>query len=313
VVYYLHGDHLGSTSLTTDQSGAIVSQARYLPYGQERWTDKASPTDFGFTSQRKDSYMELVDYGARWYDAGLGRFISPDTIIPNPVNPQSFNRYTYVYNNPVKYTDPNGHFPLAIVAVPALVIAVEATLLIGAVALINSEPFDEAAASLAQGMVEGGRKAATFVEETIINGSTETYPLGEQPDPYSIPGPTLGEIKVSPVLPGPPIAVEQPNTFGLGFPLERPGVIGDNVSQIGEYGTTPAGRPFTKHYATETGPKRNIPVSLVDSIIDNVQGIPIEGGKTAYYDSENNVTVITGDGGSIVSVRKGEPRKDQQP
>lgn len=53
--------------------------------------------------------MELVDYGARWYDAGLGRFLSPDTIIPDPANPQSFNRYSYVYNNPVKYTDSTGH------------------------------------------------------------------------------------------------------------------------------------------------------------------------------------------------------------
>lgn len=48
-------------------------------------------------------------YGARYYDAALGRFIQPDTIIPNPYNLQSLNRYAYVYNNPVKYTDPTGH------------------------------------------------------------------------------------------------------------------------------------------------------------------------------------------------------------
>ena len=50
-VYYLHGDHLGSTSLTTDASGVVVSEVRYHPYGQERWTSATpSPTDFGFTS-----------------------------------------------------------------------------------------------------------------------------------------------------------------------------------------------------------------------------------------------------------------------
>ncbi|MBE7470392.1 MAG: hypothetical protein HS114_14770 [Anaerolineales bacterium] len=56
---------LGSTSLTTNQSGALVSQARYLPYGEERWTNGASPTDFAFTSQKKDGFG-LYDYNARY-------------------------------------------------------------------------------------------------------------------------------------------------------------------------------------------------------------------------------------------------------
>jgi hypothetical protein len=53
--------------------------------------------------------MELLDYGARRYDPQIGRFLSPDTIIPDPSNPQSFNRYSYVSNNPLRYTDPTGH------------------------------------------------------------------------------------------------------------------------------------------------------------------------------------------------------------
>jgi len=48
-------------------------------------------------------------YGARYYDWVLGRFISADTIVPNQFNPQSLNRYSYVLNNPLKYTDPTGH------------------------------------------------------------------------------------------------------------------------------------------------------------------------------------------------------------
>jgi len=48
--------------------------------------------------------------GDRWYDAQLGRWISADTIVPGFANPQSFNRYSYVYNNPLKYVDPTGHF-----------------------------------------------------------------------------------------------------------------------------------------------------------------------------------------------------------
>jgi len=47
--------------------------------------------------------------GAREYDPSLGRWLSADTIVPDPANPQSLNRYAYVYNNPCKYTDPSGH------------------------------------------------------------------------------------------------------------------------------------------------------------------------------------------------------------
>ena len=50
----------------------------------------------------------LYYYNARYYDATIGRFISADTIVQNPTNPQSLNRYSYVLNNPLKYTDPSG-------------------------------------------------------------------------------------------------------------------------------------------------------------------------------------------------------------
>jgi RHS repeat-associated protein len=65
------------------------------------------PTDKKFTGQRLDS-TGLYYYNARYYDPQIGRFISPDTIIPNPANPQSFNRYNYCLNNPLKYVDPSG-------------------------------------------------------------------------------------------------------------------------------------------------------------------------------------------------------------
>ncbi len=75
VLYYLHGDHLGSTSLTTDADGVKVAESRYLPYGQERWSDGAAVTDFGFTSQRREGF-ELYDYNARYYSSYLNRMIN---------------------------------------------------------------------------------------------------------------------------------------------------------------------------------------------------------------------------------------------
>ncbi|MBC7227550.1 MAG: RHS repeat-associated core domain-containing protein, partial [Thermoflexales bacterium] len=59
--------------------------------------------------QRWDAALGLYDYRARYYDPALGRFISADTIVPNPGNPQDLNRYAYVRNNPLRYTDPSGH------------------------------------------------------------------------------------------------------------------------------------------------------------------------------------------------------------
>jgi hypothetical protein len=53
-----------------------------------------------------------MDYGARHYDPYLNRFISPDTIVPDPANPQSLNRYAYVENNPTKHGDPSGHYKI---------------------------------------------------------------------------------------------------------------------------------------------------------------------------------------------------------
>ncbi len=108
-VYYLSGDHLGSTSLTTDSSQNIVSEVRYLPYGQERWSNGTSVTDFGFTSQRNERGFGLMDYNARYYSPVLGRFVSPDSIVPEPGSSGGFNRYRYTRNNPLKYTDPSGH------------------------------------------------------------------------------------------------------------------------------------------------------------------------------------------------------------
>jgi RHS repeat-associated protein len=109
VVYFIHADHLGSTSLTTDITGTVVAETRYLPYGEERWTSGGAVTDFTFTGQRAERGFALMDYNARYYDPGLGRFISADRVVPEAGNPQTLNRYAYAGNSPVRYTDPSGH------------------------------------------------------------------------------------------------------------------------------------------------------------------------------------------------------------
>jgi RHS repeat-associated protein len=105
-VYYLHGDHLGSTSLTTDENGAVVARRLYYPYGETRWSEGTLLTDFGFTGQRHDG-TGLVFMHARYYHPYLNRFISADTMVPGKGS-QAQNRYMYVTGNPLKYNDPSG-------------------------------------------------------------------------------------------------------------------------------------------------------------------------------------------------------------
>lgn len=97
------------TSYKADGTEAPIRQYCY-PWGNLRGTTEPTvPTDIGYTGQRLDTSTDLMFYNARYYDPAIGRFISADTIVPNPANPQDLNRYSYVRNNPVSFNDPTGH------------------------------------------------------------------------------------------------------------------------------------------------------------------------------------------------------------
>ena len=110
-LYYLAQDHLGSTSLTRDESSGSVAVHRYSPFGDPRGTSAPTQTDHTYTGQIADAATDLMFYNARYYDPAIGRFISPDSIVPGAANPQNLNRYAYVRNNPTNYVDPGGHLP----------------------------------------------------------------------------------------------------------------------------------------------------------------------------------------------------------
>ena len=108
-LYFVLKDKLGSASVVTDSTGAIVGEQRYYPFGETRVTTGTIYTDKLFTGQREMAGLGIYHYGARFFSPKIGRFLSADTIVPNPANPQDFNRYSYVRNNPLRYTDPTGH------------------------------------------------------------------------------------------------------------------------------------------------------------------------------------------------------------
>ena len=80
-VSYLHGDHLGSASVSTNASGVLTSWQRFDPWGKVRASSSTMPTKRTFTGQYLDD-TGLLFYNARYYDPGIGRFVSADSIVP---------------------------------------------------------------------------------------------------------------------------------------------------------------------------------------------------------------------------------------
>jgi RHS repeat-associated protein len=78
-VYWLLGDHLGSTAVTVETSGTLVAELRYKAWGETRHESGTTPTTYRFTGQRLESSLALYLLGARWYDPGLSRWLSADT------------------------------------------------------------------------------------------------------------------------------------------------------------------------------------------------------------------------------------------
>jgi RHS repeat-associated protein len=117
-IHYFHSDHLGSVEAITNGSAGVVQRLSYDAFGKRRnpyGTDAISitaQTTRGFTRHEHDDEVGLVNMNAREYDPLLGRFISPDTIIPGTTNSQSYNRYSYTNNNPLSMVDPTGNWSL---------------------------------------------------------------------------------------------------------------------------------------------------------------------------------------------------------
>ena len=104
-------DHLGSTNVMIDSNGELVEKTLYYPFGGHR---EGGTEKYTFTGKELDSEIGLYYYGARYYNPETFVFTQADTIIPDVYYPQSLNRYAYCYNNPVKYTDPDGHEPITL-------------------------------------------------------------------------------------------------------------------------------------------------------------------------------------------------------
>ena len=112
---YLHYDSLNSVDTITNNLGVVESRMAYKPFGEKLNLDKdgkqiviALHTNRGYTGHEHIQETNLINMNGRVYDPSIARFISADPYIQDPYDTQIFNRYSYVKNNPLKYTDPSG-------------------------------------------------------------------------------------------------------------------------------------------------------------------------------------------------------------
>jgi len=117
---YLSYDHLGSMRLVTDENAQVVARHPFVPFGGEipgGWAGRGS--QWGavdniyqrFTGKERDAETGMDFFQARYFGAAFGRFTSADDPFAgqDASDPQSWNLYSYVLNNPLRYTDPDGH------------------------------------------------------------------------------------------------------------------------------------------------------------------------------------------------------------
>lgn len=188
--YFFHTDHLGSISVITDQNGSVVQRLSYDAWGKSRLANGADgqpsgtpPTTRGFTSQEELSVSGLVHLNGRVYDPMFGRMISADPTVPDQFDPQAWNRYSYVGNDPLTFTDPNGFswlssffndiasFFRAVFANP-IVRAIAQIAVAAVLTAVGAAPIIAAAASA--GIVTGlsGGKLTDIIKAAVIAGVT---------------------------------------------------------------------------------------------------------------------------------------------
>jgi RHS repeat-associated protein len=114
---YVFHNHLGSVMRIAETDGNVTWSFDYSPFGERRMPTAYNPNGIGYASaitRRGYTGHEMLDafsivhMNGRIYDCVLGRFLQADPMIQDPSNGQNFNRYTYVWNNPLAYTDPSG-------------------------------------------------------------------------------------------------------------------------------------------------------------------------------------------------------------
>ncbi len=177
-VTYLHTDMAGSPIAATDSAGNVFWRENYRPYGERTKNQPASAGNRQFFHDKPfDQDSGLSYFGARYYDPVVGRFMGVDSQGFDEKNLHSFNRYAYGNNNPYRYLDPNGRWPIdqhqsSILRVIRLKVPAERAALLRQQAIIdqnqsNAVQFKHALSIPGQTPLEAWVAANNFVRDEI--------------------------------------------------------------------------------------------------------------------------------------------------
>ena len=179
-LYFIHSDHLGSTNIITDETGEVVSQQVYYPYGTTRATEGLDVTEREYTGQVSDiPETGLYYYNARYYNPTIAKFTQADS------QGDTQNKYSYVANNPIIFIDPTGNY---LKEGAGNVAETEIPLLGGIGGDITIPPPTG---------ITGGQTLTTWT------GPIENYPHGGEPNPegfFKFIGGVLGGSISAPVI-----------------------------------------------------------------------------------------------------------------
>ena len=278
---FYHPNHLGSTDLVTDAAGTQVAHYEYTPWG-ELFSTEGLTVPHLYTGKERDPETGFYFYEARYYDPQLGRFLTPDTIIPVPSDPQAFNRYSYAHNNPLVYTDPTGHswkkfwkhvghfFRTVVAPVAAAVVFIVATPFVGppAAALLAAATYNQYAVmganlergrgffeSYGRGMLAAG---ATLVGGTVGGGAASAALTGQDPGRGALLGAVQGATAAVGGALGAPLNdvmfVAQSAAIGAAAGAASAAIVGGDPGRGALYGAAAAavvaaGMRITQHIA----------------------------------------------------------------
>jgi RHS repeat-associated protein len=291
--HYLTTDHLGSTRLVTNQTGAVVSRHDYLPFGWELYSGLTGRTNGHgyltspegvptptqrFTGKERDSETRLDYFGARYYSAGPGRFTSADAPFADQHagDPQSWNLYAYVRNMPLRLVDPTGRD--AVACTPGDNACVDAYVKAGSTG-----------AELISGFFKGGANVVVNISNAINSvvdsalapfsdfrfGQSEEIPMTET----EVVGSVVGDAVLAVVTAGDSLLAKSAATatakatpsIGEGAKVFR--VWGDDAGAWGRSWTTVDPRTVPNFRNAAGLPTQNSGRFVTEGVLQNTQGV----------------------------------------
>ena len=209
VVRYVFADHLGSATVTADANGGNGQRQLYKGWGETRSATSVA-TEYAYTGQYAydgANELGLLYYRARWYDPNIAQFPQPDTLVPDQYNSLDWNRRQYSRANPLKFTDPTGHWPslskilsigATICDIGALAISMAGIVVEGVAAMggemLTPVPGVDGAAGFAAGIaayngvlnpIENGVSTVSLVLVAVADAVDKNHKLGRVQDPIT--------------------------------------------------------------------------------------------------------------------------------